>query len=168
MVEDEFPIGCSLQRVLIVENQEFGGDELCLDKILLFFPGQVIELEPLADTDEIAIIPVNEHDTVGWHFFLEKTPLRYDQPLGSATTQKILNSLSKAYTPIWCSSFIGKKLQTVWKCTNAQGYFDKIDFAFERLHPSISLIAEGSVLKVFRYEQINKLKASSTELNYIN
>lgn len=165
MVEEEFPIGYSLRQVLIFENQEFGGDELCLDQLLLFFDGKVIILEPLADTDEIVIIPANEHQTIEWLFFLEKTPLRSNQPLGSATTQKLSTSLSKAYTPTWCSSLIDKKLQTVWVCKNAQGYFDKIDFAFERLHPSISLIAEGSVLKVFRYEQIHKLKASPTALN---
>jgi hypothetical protein len=64
MVEDKFPIGCSLRQVLIVENQEFGGDELCLDQLLLFFDGKVIILEPLADTDEIAIIPANEHQII--------------------------------------------------------------------------------------------------------
>ncbi|WP_420800313.1 DUF6334 family protein [Myxacorys almedinensis] len=37
---------------------------------------------------------------------------------------------------------------------NTQGYHDQIIFAFETYHPSLSLVAEGSVLEAFRWESI--------------
>jgi hypothetical protein len=33
MVENELPIGSILKEVSILEDQEFGGDELCCDRI---------------------------------------------------------------------------------------------------------------------------------------
>jgi hypothetical protein len=59
-------------------------------------------------------------------------------------------------TPLWCQDLITKKLMAVWICDNHQGYRDMVTFAFDSLHPSIAFVAEGSVLKVFRYEQIYK------------
>ncbi|MGK7904420.1 MAG: DUF6334 family protein [Hormoscilla sp.] len=129
---DEFPIGETLTEVSIVEYKEFGGDELCLDKVQLIFPDRTVILQPLADTDEIEII------------------------LKSTTLTSLTNH------PTWCSSLLGKKLQTVWVCENDQGYQDQIIFAFDRLHPSIAFIAEGSVLKAFHCEQILKFPGSST------
>lgn len=55
---------------------------------------------------------------------------------------------------------------TVWVCENDQGYRDQVIFAFEYLHPSIAFVAEGSVLKAFRYEQIKREKASKTQLQH--
>jgi Family of unknown function (DUF6334) len=68
-------------------------------------------------------------------------------------------------TPFWCQSFVGKKLMTVWVCDNSQGYQDQVIFAFEYLHPSITFVAEGSVLKVFRDEQVYRVKASEALLH---
>ena len=136
MAEDDFPTGCILTEISVIEDKEFGGDELCLDQVQLIFQETKVILRSLADTDEIEIIHKN-------------------------TTAS-----SPTNTPTWCSQFLGKKLQTVWICENAQGYQDQIVFAFDRLHPSIAFVAEGSVLKVFRYEQVSRLKTSHTELQH--
>ncbi|MBR8838809.1 MAG: hypothetical protein DSM106950_33605 [Stigonema ocellatum SAG 48.90 = DSM 106950] len=130
MVSSEFPIGQTLKAVSIVEEKQFGGNELCLDEIKLFFQDTTVTLLAIADTDEIDII--QESSTVPY----------------------------PADTPSWCKSFLGKKLMTVWVCDNDQGYRDQVIFAFEYLRPSIAFIAEGSVMKAFRSEQIYQIKAS--------
>lgn len=94
MVTYEFPIGQTLRAVSIVEYQEDSGDRLCLDKVKLFFQDTAITLLPIADTDEIEIIP-------------------------ETTTTAIV-----ADTPSWCQPFLDKKLMTVWVCDNDQGYRD--------------------------------------------
>ena len=53
MVENELPIGSILKEVSILEDQEYGGDELCLDRIQLIFPDTAVILQPIPDTDEI-------------------------------------------------------------------------------------------------------------------
>jgi hypothetical protein len=139
MVENELPIGSILKEVSILEDQEFGGDELCLDRIELIFQDAAVILQPLADTDEIEIV------------------------IASAPS-----SLSSTFisSPTWCSSLLGKKLQMVWVCENHQGYRDQVIFAFEQLHPSIGFICEGSVLKVFRYQQITHALSTNTPLKH--
>ena len=54
----------------------------------------------------------------------------------------------------------------VWVCENQQGYQDQVIFAFEQLHPTIAFIAEGSVIKVFRYQQITRETASDKSWKY--
>lgn len=44
---------------------------------------------------------------------------------------------------------------TLWVCENDQGYRDQVIFAFGDLRPCVAFIAEGSVIKAFRHEQIN-------------
>lgn len=139
MAENNLPIGSILKKVSIIEEQEFGGDELCLDRIQLIFQSSAIILQPLVDTDEIEII---------------------SSSVPSSPDLNLINS------PTWCSFLLGKKLQMVWVCENNQGYQDQIIFAFEQLHPTIAFIAEGSVLKVFRYQQISREKASDKSLKY--
>ncbi len=124
MATDEFPIGQPLTAVSILEDKEFSSNEICLDKIQLFFQDSTITLLPIADTDEIEIIQEN------------------------------INTLSEENTPSWCQSLLGKKLMTVWICENDQGYRDQVIFAFEYMRPSIAFVAEGSVLKAFRHEPI--------------
>jgi hypothetical protein len=144
MVENELPIGSILKEVSIVEDQEFGGDELCLDRVQLIFPDATVILQPLADTDEIEISLSSASSVMNQTL----------SPPGSA----LINS------PTWCSSLLGKKLQMVWVCENHQRYRDQVIFAFEQLHPSISFLAEGSVLKVFRYQQITQAFSKNTPL----
>ena len=146
MVENEFPIGSILKEVSILEDQEFGGDELCLDRIQLIFPDAAVILHPLVDTDEIKIS-------------ISSASSAMNQTLSSPGSARI-NS------PTWCSSVLGKKLQMVWVCENHQGYRDQVIFAFEQLHPSIAFIAEGSVLKVFRYQQITHAVSSNTPVKH--
>jgi Family of unknown function (DUF6334) len=62
-------------------------------------------------------------------------------------------------TPDWCEALLGQKLQTVWLCDNSQGYQDQVILAFGQLHPTIAFVAEGSVLKVFNYQQVKKTSA---------
>jgi hypothetical protein len=146
MGENELPIGSILKEVSILEDQEYGGDELCLDRIQLIFQDTAVILQPLADTDEIEIS-------------LSPATSFINQTL-SLPREALINS------PTWCSSLLGKKLQMIWICENNQGYRDQVVFAFEQLHPSIAFIAEGSVLKVFRYQQITHTKALDKPLKY--
>ena len=139
MVENELPIGSILKEVSIIEDQEFGGDELCLDRVQLIFHDAAVILQPIVDTDEIELV-------------ISSVP--------SSLSSTLINS------PSWCSSLLGKKLQMVWVCENHQGYRDQIIFAFEQLHPSIAFICEGSVLKVFRYQQITHALSTNTPLKH--
>lgn len=138
-MENKLPIGSILKEVSIVEDQEFNSTELCLARIQLIFQDTVVILQPLVDTDEIELI-------------ISSVP--------SSPDSKLINS------PTWCSSLLGKKLQMAWVCENHQGYQDQIIFAFEQLHPTISFIAEGSVLKVFRYQQITRKQELDNTLKY--
>ena len=146
MGENELPIGSILKEVSILEDQEYGGDELCLDRIQLIFPDTAVILQPLADTDEIEIS-------------LSPATSFINQTL-SLPREALITS------PTWCSSLLGKKLQMIWICENNQGYRDQVVFAFEQLHPSIAFIAEGSVLKVFRYHQITNALSTNTPLKH--
>jgi hypothetical protein len=139
MVENELPIGSILKEVSIIEDQEFGGDELCLDRVQLIFHDAAVILQPIVDTDEIELV-------------ISSVP--------SSLSSTLINS------PSWCSSLLGKKLQMVWVCENHQGYRDQIIFAFEQLHPSIAFFCEGSVLKVFRYQQITHALSTNTPLKH--
>lgn len=130
MATNEFAIGQNLKAVSIIE-EEFGGNELSLDQVKLFFEDQTVTLLPISDTDEIEII--NE---ISSNSPAKETPCQYD----------------------WCRNFVGKKLMTVWVCENDQGYRDQVIFAFGYLQPSIAFVAEGSAIKVFLYEKIAKIK----------
>ncbi|MCL1468703.1 DUF6334 family protein [Argonema galeatum] len=131
MATDEFPIGQPLTAVSILEDKEFSSNELCLDKIQLFFQHTTVTLLPIADTDEIEII------------------------------QETTSTHSAENTPSWCQPLLGKKLMTVWICENDQGYRDQVIFAFEYMRPSIAFVAEGSVLKAFRHQAIYRVKSET-------
>jgi hypothetical protein len=126
MVTNEHFIGQTLVAVSVVEDKEFTGEELCYDKVQLLFQDTAITLLPLADTDEIEI------------------------------SKETHTNFSAVDTPSSWHDLIGQKLMTVWVCKNDQGYQDQVIFAFDNLHPSIAFLAEGSVLKAFRYEQISR------------
>lgn len=70
MAINEFPIGQTLTGISIVEDQEFAGDELCLDRVELHFQDTTITLLPLIDTDEIEITEEKCHaptsTTLSW------------------------------------------------------------------------------------------------------
>ncbi|AFZ23254.1 hypothetical protein Cylst_0930 [Cylindrospermum stagnale PCC 7417] len=61
MAINEFPIGQALTGISIVEDKEFTGDELCLDRVELHFQDTTIILLPLSDTDEIEITEEKYH-----------------------------------------------------------------------------------------------------------
>ncbi len=124
MAINDFPIGQALTAVSIFEDKEFAGNELCCDKVQLFFENIALTLLPIIDTDEIEI------------------------------TQESNVAVSAAQTPFWCQNLLGKKLMTLWVCENDQGYQDQVIFAFGNLRPCVAFIAEGSVIKAFRHEQI--------------
>jgi len=136
MADDEFPIGYLLKKVIVQDDKEFDSNELCLDWVSLFFGDRTITLKPCPDTDEIEI-------TVG----------SVDRQTASAAAG--LSHLSQIDSmPHWFRPLIDQKLQAVWVCENNQGYQDQVIFAFEHLRPSVSFLAEGSVIKVFRYAQV--------------
>jgi len=147
VVEDEFifPIGSILTEVSIVEDREYGGKDVCLEQVQLSFQDTAVILKPLADTDEIEVV-------LGLNAIADTSATAYALESPNGIAEK---------NPEWSHSFLGKKLQTVWVCENAQGYRDQIIFAFEQLHPSIAFVAECSVLNVFRFEQIQKVNESS-------
>ncbi|GAB4205874.1 MAG: hypothetical protein Fur006_62430 [Coleofasciculaceae cyanobacterium] len=146
MVENELPIGSILKEVTILEDQEFGGDEVCLDRVQLIFQDAAVILQPLSDTDEIELI-------------VSSVPSLLNQVPSPSESTPI-------DSPTWCSSLLGKKLQMVWVCENHQGYRDQVIFAFEQLHPSIAFICEGSVLKVYCYQQITHALSTNTPLKH--
>ncbi len=128
VANNEFPISYRLSGILALEYAESGGDELELDEVNLFFNevNQIITLKPLPDTDEVEIV----HQT--------------SLPIGLVNT------------PTWGKSFMGQTLQAVWVCQNQQGYQDMVIFAFDLLHPSLTFLAEGSVLKLLRHEVVKR------------
>lgn len=128
MVINEFPIGQNLKSISIIECQDFETNELCLEQVQLIFENQIITLLPIVDTDEIEII---------------------QQENNYSNNNLDISS--------YFQSFLDKKLMTVWLCENDQGYQDQVIFAFDNLHPSITFISEGSVLKVFTYQQIKTI-----------
>ncbi|MFB2835481.1 DUF6334 family protein [Floridanema evergladense] len=155
MVEDEFdfPIGKPLISMSVWESKEFSSNELWLEKVKLIFQDQELILQPIADTDEIEIIvkpkslmPINQ----------------VAMPTNPMVMEELVSSSKRLENHIWYNAFIGKKLQTVWVCENSQGYRDQIILAFQHLHPSVSFVAEGSVIKVFSLEQIKQKKISIT------
>jgi hypothetical protein len=77
--------------VSIIEDKEFKGDELCLDKVQFLFKDTTVTITPIVDTNEINI------------------------------SQESNVNLPVVDTPSWCEHFIGKKLMTLWVCENDQG-----------------------------------------------
>jgi Family of unknown function (DUF6334) len=67
--------------------------------------------------------------------------------------------------PAWCEALLGQRLQTIWVCDNSQGYQAQVILAFGQLYPTIAFVAEGSVLKVFTYQQVKK-NTESTPLTF--
>ncbi|QYX31510.1 DUF6334 family protein [Sphaerospermopsis torques-reginae] len=137
MAINEFPIGQTLLGVSTIADQEFGGDELCLDEVKLYFEDPehkitLVTLSPIVDTDEIEVT-------------IEKT-----------TNLHAADSVGN--NQLVCSLPLGTKLMNVWVCENAQGYQDQVILAFDSLHPLITFMAEGSVIKVFLNEKILKDK----------
>ncbi len=127
-MENELPIGAPLLAIAIQEDETFTGTELCLDRIEFIFATQTLTLTPIVDTDEIA--------------------------LKLTETCSIDLCDRQECSPEFGRSIIGKPLQTLWNCENAQGYQDQIILAFGSLQPSLSILAEGSVLKVLQCQTI--------------
>ncbi len=158
MVINEFPIGQTLLGVSTKEDQEFDGDELCLDQVKLYFEDTEhkitwITLSPIVDTDEIDVkIEKNTKKPT------KKNPHPPFHADGNIGNNQLLSSL-----------VLGTKLMAVWICENDQGYKDQVIFAFESLHPQIAFVAEGSVIKAFLNQQIlkdKKRKETEREIHF--
>lgn len=137
MVENDFPIGAPLLNIFAIEDQTMTSLELCLDQVEFIFETQTLTVRAVAETDEIELI------------------------------QTVMAPAREIVPPEWGRSLIGKKLQTFWQCENAQGYQDQIIFAFGTLQPSVTFLAEGSVLKVFQSRSLSKAQSLSTPLQQI-
>jgi len=131
MVENDLPIGSPLINVLAIEDTLFTQEELCFDQVQFIFESQTLVVKAITDTDEIELIQA-------------PTVHACDTP-----------------APEWARSLVGKKLQTLWTCENAQGYQDQIILAFGQLHPSLTLLAEGSVLKIFQTRSLQRQRSES-------
>jgi hypothetical protein len=130
MIENELPIASPLLAIVIQEDKTFTASELCLDRIEFIFATQTLTLMPIVDTDEIE--------------------------LTITETSNIDLCDRQECSPEFGRSMIGKPLQTLWQCENSQGYQDQIILAFGTLQPSLSILSEGSVLKVFQYQTIDR------------
>ena len=53
-----------------------------------------------------------------------------------------------------CHDLAGSTFSEYWKCTNSRGYFDLMVLGFQRLHPSLVVLCEGSALKLFRVSSV--------------
>ncbi|MBH8564077.1 hypothetical protein I8748_18115 [Nostoc sp. CENA67] len=149
MAINEFPIGQVLIDVSTIEDQEFDGNELCLNEVKLYFKDEenritLVTLLPVIDTDEIEVTIEVIRDKTQVH--------------GSNVGNHHLQSLLAR----------GAKMMSVWVCENTQGYQDQVIFAFQNLHPTITFLAEGSVIKVFVHEQVHKKIDKSAKLNEAN
>ena len=141
MVENNFDniIGCTLKNIVITEDKELKLDEVALDSISFYFDNyNAIELNPIIDTDEIelkiiSIKNINRDNSIAFSSDIEEVQKQHYN---------------------WIAELIDKKIQAVWLCTNHQGYQDQIIFAFDYFSPSISFVAEDSILKVFQYQPI--------------
>lgn len=143
MVENNFDsiIGCTLKNIVIIEDRELDLDEVALDSVGFYFDNyNVIELNPVVDTDEINIKFISIQDR---------------NKNDSITLSSVIGEAQKQHYS-WSAELIDKKIQAIWLCTNHQGYQDQIIFAFDYFSPSISFVAEDSVLKVFQYRPIYK------------
>jgi len=158
MVINEFPIGQTLLGVSTQEDQEFDGDELCLDQVKLYFEDTEhkitwITLSPIVDTDEINVkIEKNPKKPT------KKNPHPPFHADGNISNNQLLSSL-----------VLGTKLMAVWICENDQGYKDQVILAFESLHPRMAFVAEGSVIKAFLNQQIlkdKKRKETEREIHF--
>lgn len=154
MVINEFPIGQTLLGVSTKEDQEFDGDELCLDQVKLYFEDTEhkitwITLSAIVDTDEIDVkIEKNTKKPT------KKNPHSPFHADGNNQLAKLATSLVQ-----------GTRLMAVWICENDQGYKDQVILAFESLHPNIAFVAEGSVIKAFLNQQILKDKKTRRSTN---
>jgi len=101
-------------------ESEFEGLEKSFEKISFILDFQQIDLYPINDTDEIEIIVTNINDSI------------------KRTSNQFLDQL------------IGKSVFTTWKCVNSQGYFDLFILGIETIRPTVSILCEGSSLKVWQ------------------
>ena len=155
MVESKdwsFPIASPLLGVSIIEDREFEGEEIELDRVELIFGNTQIVLSPIVDTDEIEIE------------FLSGLPAGNGSKAAAIIDDREVMGLLASNSPIWCRSFLGQKLQNVWVCENSQGYRDQIIFAFGLLHPSLIFLCEGSAIQAFRSEQVCRKETLAIEL----
>lgn len=134
-------IGCTLKDVTFTEDKELELDEIALDSINFYFDRKCINLKSLPETDEIEV-NIESLD---------------NKSESSYIAVSIFDSLAEqSLLPYWIHNLIDKKIQAIWLCKNNQGYQDQVIFAFDYLTPSISFVAEDSVLKVFQYQPVYK------------
>ncbi len=124
-------LGEKLTRIFVKSNTVFlsANNEILVDEIVLVLEESKLRILPIQDTDEISV-EVSEYQK------LEKSEL-YSE----------LNILNK---------YLGSKLSITWNCRNTNNYFDIFIIGLKHLHPSLIILSEGSVLKLFGVEQINK------------
>lgn len=115
--------GQQVSSILGIPNTDFNGDDgrTILDCLTFVFETNYLRVIPQAETDEISI-EVDNTDSLSSTSMIRIEQLEY------------LN---------------GSKFSEYWECKNSRGYFDQILLGFQHLHPSISILCEGSALKVF-------------------
>lgn len=116
-------IGKKNVDIKIIPDKELSNlsNKILADKIyILFDDDSYLEIIPLIDTDEINIMYNTKFD----------------------------NADSNSYVSV-LEEFRGKEITLYWNTTNSNGYFDCFMLAFGNLHPSLIILSEGSVLKMF-------------------
>ena len=116
--------GEKLSQILVKPNTDYFSPtgEILLDEIVFVFEKSKLHILPISDTDEISV-----------------KCLEYDN--AENATSFIATSVFNEY--------VGKSLSITWNCVNANGYFDLYVIGFAELHPSVMILSEGGVLKLF-------------------
>lgn len=119
-------IGEKLSKVLIKRNAIFESTDnhIFADEIYFVFKNDCLYISPITESDEIGFEILN------------------------ISENKSLDQLENILL-----QFNDKKLGEFWNCTNSRDYFDAFILGFDRLHPSIIILSEGSVLKIFQAKQ---------------
>lgn len=120
-------LGEKLSEILIKPNKDFvSPDHIVLaDEINFLLEKTLIRILPVIDTDELV---------VAYFDWAE------------------MQNLDDCQT--YSTAFTSKKLSAIWHCQNTNGYADLFIVGFQHLQPSLLILSEGSVLKIFAAKQL--------------
>jgi|GEM_PF-2764883 len=124
MINIEDCWGEKLTKTLIKPNTDYAivEGECTPDEIIFILEKSKIRVLPVTDTDEI-------------HVEISKNDPENQRDLSIAVP--ILNDYN------------GLSLSMAWNGANSNGYFDLYVLGFDQLHPTVMMLSEGNVLKLF-------------------
>lgn len=122
-------LGKQIKAIKLVPDTVFEAydDEILADEVIIDLGEYLLSILPLPDTDELKVQ------------IIERPAYR-----GNVRAEPILKQ------------YINAKLSYTWEGVNTNGYQDVFMVAFDTLTPAIMILCEGSVLKLFEFQQVNK------------